>query len=40
MSDHDAVRTDPHANRRHTVTADSRPTPTMRCPRSARKEAV
>jgi len=36
MIDNDAARTDLHADRRHTVTADPRPSPTMRCPRCAR----
>jgi len=36
MIDHDAARTDLHADMRRTVTADPRPTPTMRCPRCAR----
>jgi len=36
MSANDAARTDLHADMRHTVTADPRLTPTMRCPRCAR----
>ncbi len=36
MSDHDAARIDLHPDRRHTVTADPRPTRTMHCPRCAR----
>jgi len=36
MSDHDAARTDLHTYMQHTVTADPRLTPTMRCPRCAR----
>jgi len=36
MINNDVAWTDLHADRWHTVTADPRPTPTMRCPRCAR----